>query len=82
MTGDFIEGSTATGVLVAILTTSENLYLHLITRDGDQLQFGAVSDVVGGQYFVSVFVMEQTGLPFNRTAVVPHIVSVMNSKQY
>ena len=83
VTGYFIEGSTAIGVLVAILTATENLYLYLITRDGDLLQFeSTVAGVIGGVHYASVFVMDENGLPFNKTASIPQVVSVKNSKQY
>ena len=37
VTGDFIQGSAATGILVAVLTTSEILYLHIIKRNSSRL---------------------------------------------
>ena len=81
MTGYFIQRSTATGVLIAVLTTSD-IYFHSITKKQDQLHLeGTISSVVGGDHNVSVFVVEEDGLPFSRTAAIPQIVSVVESKQ-
>ena len=82
VTGYFIQGSTASGVLVAILTRSE-IYFHLLSRIRGQPHLeGTISNVVGGQHNVSVFVVEENGLPFSRTASVPEVVFIKNSKQY
>ena len=81
MTGYFIEGSTATGVLIAILTTAD-INFNSITREQDQLHLeGTISNVGGGDHNVSMFVMEEDGLPFSRTATIPQVVSVVDSKQ-
>ena len=70
------------GVLVAILTTSKTLYLHLIKRSGDEFQIvGTIEGVMGGQHQVSLFIVDLFGLPFARTATTPQMVFVMNSKQ-
>ena len=82
MTGYFIEGSTATGVVIAVLTTSK-IYFHSITREQDQLHLeGNISTVVGGDHYVSVFVMVEDGLPFSRTATIPQVVSVVESNSH
>ena len=48
MTGYFIEGSTATGALIAILITSE-IYFHSITREQNQVHVvGNISSAVDG----------------------------------
>ena len=53
VTGYFIQGSPATGLLIATLTTSNTLYLNLIQRNSDQLQIvGTVEGVVGGRHYV------------------------------
>ena len=81
VTGYFIEGSTATGVLVAMSTTSE-VYFHMFTREGTQSQFAnTVSNVAGGDYSVSVFVEDENGLPFNRSATIPQNVTVVKGKR-
>ena len=80
MTGDFIDGSTATGLLTIVISTSEISY-NLIERGSDQLHIeGSIQGVVGGEHSISFFVVEESGLPFNRTASTPKVVSVENSK--
>ena len=80
VTGDFIYGSTATGLLTIVISTSEIFY-HLIERGSDQLHIeGSIQGVVGGEHSISFFVVEESGLPFNRTASTPKVVSVENSK--
>ena len=81
MTGDFIDGSTATGVLTVYISTSNNIiFYHLTKRGKDQLHFdGVVQGVGGGNHIVSFFVVEESGLPFNRAASTPKFVSVQKS---
>ena len=77
--GDFINGSKATGVLaVVILSTSKVLY-HLVQRERSGLHVdGTIVNIMGGDQVVSVFVLEENGLPFTRTASTPKVVSVMH----
>ena len=82
MTGDFINGSTATGVLAMFVdfSTSEIFY-HLIKRGNNKQQFdGTIQGVVGGEHSISFFVVEESGLPFSRTASMPKVVTVESSK--
>ena len=77
MTGEFIERSTATGVLIAVLTTSE-IHFHLLSRDSWELELdGTITNLEGGQHIVSIFVLEESRLPFSRVATVPQSVSVV-----
>ena len=74
--GYFIPDSPATGVLVATLNTSE-ISFYFLTREGNQLHNeGVLSNVRGGRYMASVFVVDQTGLPFKWTASIPQNVVV------
>lgn len=76
MTGYFIKGSTATGVMVAIPNASE-IKFHLLVRDRNQLELDdTVSNVEGGQHSVSTFVVDENGLPVNRAATMPQTVMV------
>lgn len=76
ITGYFIPDSPAIGVLVAILNTTE-ISFHMLRREGNELHNeGVLSNVKGGQHMVSVFVMEQTGLPFNRAVTMPQNVLI------
>ena len=84
VTGDFINGSTATGVLAVIITESEIFY-HVVERgrneQHDIVQFDStIQGVVGGEHGISFFVVEESGLPFNRTASMPKVVAVENGK--
>ena len=82
MTGDFINGSTATGVLAVFVdfSTSEISY-HLIKRGSNEQHFNdTIQGVVDGEHIFSFFVVEETGLPFNRTASMSHVVTVVNGK--
>ena len=75
MTGDFIEGSTATGILAAVHTI-HGIQFFLFTGGN-----ATITNLVGGQYRVSLFVIEaESGLPFNRTAMIPQLVSVASGK--
>ena len=85
VTSEFIQGSTAIGILIAIITTStfgiSQAYFYVLTRRSDQLHLqGIISNLVAGDLKVSVFIVEEDGLPFNRTAMIPQVVSVVNSK--
>ena len=80
MTGDFINGSTATGVLAVFVDFSTSkIFYHLIKRGSKKKQFdGTIQGVVGGEHSISFFVVEESGLPFNRTASMPKVVTVEN----
>ena len=39
-----------------------------------------VTDLLGGNYSISVFVVEENGLPFERVATSPKLVTVETSK--
>ena len=76
ITGNFISDSPAAGVVVAVLSTS-NISFYLLRREGNQLDNeGILSTVRGGQHMVSIFIMDRTGLPFNRAATIPQNVVV------
>ena len=78
MTGDFINGSIATGVLAVIVAESEIFY-HLVERGSNEQQFAdTIQGVVGGEHSISFFVVEESGLPFSRTASMPTVVAVEN----
>ena len=83
--GYFIQGSTTTGVLIALLTAAE-IYFRLLTRKGNQQYLeGTISNVADGDhYYVSVLVVEADldGLSFNKTATIPQIVSVVKGLNY
>ena len=88
MTGDFIDGSTATGLLIIIysLRLTNDSDVHYISEDtGSMLQQSKSVDInvtglAVGEYSISVFVVEENGLPFERVAISPKLVVVETSK--
>ena len=74
MTGDFIQGSTATGVLVIVYSQSDDsdIHYHSSEYDGQNAEI-VVDRLTGGPYGVSVFVLEK-GLPFSRVAALPQML--------
>ena len=80
MTGDIIANSSVTGVLVIVISNSEQLY-RLIPRQFNDLYFeDTLTSVAGGEYSVSLFVVEENELPFNGIASWPKFVAVTMSK--
>ena len=78
MTGDFINGSTATGVLAVIIAESQIFY-HFVERGSNVEAFNdTIQGLVGGEHSISFFVVEESGLPFSRTASTPKVVTVEN----
>ena len=79
VTGDFIEGSTAIGYMTVTLSSSE-LHYHMVPRVGKQHVIESVlSGFAGGQYSISLFVIGENGLPFERVATTPRVTSVNDS---
>ena len=53
----------------------------MIKRGSDEQQFDdTIQGVVGGEHRISFFVVEESGLPFNRTASMPKLVTVENGR--
>ena len=78
--GSFTDDSTATGVLVIVFGDSEVIY-HKASRDGtDKIKETLITGLAGGEYSISVFVVEKDGLPFERVATSPKLVAVETSK--
>ena len=69
VTSDFIDGSTATGLLIIIYSLTNDSDVHYIVG-------GHNSGLAGGEYSISVFVVEENGLPFERVATSPKLVAV------
>ena len=82
MIGDFIDGSTATGVLAVFVDfSSSEIFYHLINRGNNKQQLDdTIQGVVGGEHSISFFVLEESGLPFNRTASMPKLVTIENGR--
>ena len=79
MSGDFIQESTATGLL-AIIGNGPITYYHLLVRPNWPTLRGSISGMVGGDYFISVFTIEENGMPFVRVVSKPRVVSIAGSK--
>ena len=80
VTGSFTDDSTATGVLVIVIGDSEVIY-HKASRDGtDKIKETLITGLAGVEYSISVFVVEENGLPFERVATSPKLVDVNKSK--
>ena len=81
VTGDFINGSTATGLLIIIYSLTNDSDVHYITGGSTSQQPSvSVPGLAGGEYGISVFVVEENGLPFKRVATSPKLVAVETSK--
>ena len=77
VTGNFIQGSTAAGVLIIAIKSDNSAQYHLYPRNGNKMQIeDTLSGLAGGDYEVSAFVLEENGYPFNRTATTPKSVFV------
>ena len=80
VTGTLTNDPTATGVLVIVSSDSEVIY-HKVTREGsDEMIEAVISGLAFGEYSVSVFVVVDSGLPFERVATLPQLVAVERSK--
>lgn len=75
--GDFIDGSTASGLLITTAHESGHVNHHLITREGNMNGIDSnLSGLASGQYAVSVFVVDRDGDPLERAATQPRHVFV------
>ena len=86
MTGDIINGSMSRGILVIAysLTDETNTHYNLSTFLPDQLRVNTTCMLKGlpaGLYQISIFVIEESGLPFLRAAATPKSVRVDGKKQ-
>ena len=76
VTGRFVEGSPATGVLVIVSGDSGVIY-YIGSRNDSEV---TIPGLAGGEYTVSVFVVEENGLPFERAAIIPEHLLLETSK--
>ena len=80
VTGKFTNDPTATGVLIIVSRGSEVIYHTATPEESDKIIEPVISGLAGGEYSVSVFVVEDSGLPFGRVATLPKLVAVQRSK--
>ena len=84
VTGDIINGSMSRGMLVIAYSLSDetNTYYNLTTFLPDQVRVNTIlMGLRSGQYQVSLFVIEESGLPFSRAAATPRALQVEGKKQ-
>ena len=78
MTGDFIPGSSAIGILIVVYSADDesNIDYHFIHHSTVHTTI-TMTNLPSGRYEVSVFVVEGNGLPSNRSATIPRDVSLI-----
>ena len=85
MTGDFIPGSSSIGILVVVYSAADDEYnktmikYHFVHRSDIRMTI-TMTNLRGGRIEVSVFVVEENGLPFNRSATTPINISLIEGK--
>ena len=79
MTGDFIPGSLAIGILIVVYSADNNIKYHFVHCSNIHRTI-TMTNLPSGQYKVSVFVVEENGLPFNRSATTPRNISLNEGK--
>ena len=79
VTGDFINGSSGTSILVIVysIDNHNDVYYTIssLSTEGEILVTN-ISGLHPGLYNISIFVLKQNGLPFNRSASTPRSVLV------
>ena len=80
VTGDFIPGSLAIGILVVVYLADYNTIINYYFIHRFSVCMSSPTNLPNGQYKVSVFVVEENGLPFNTSAITPRNVSLTESK--
>ena len=77
LTGDFIDESTAAGLLIIIysLTNEEDIVYHAVFGRGVSID-SILATNFGGQINMSVFVIKETGQPLAMAATIPKTVQV------
>ena len=82
VTGDFVDGSTATGALLIIYSLDNDSDVHYNTiakQAEDNIRIDMMlTGPAGSQYGVSIFALEN-GLPFPRVVTLPKNATVVNS---
>ena len=84
VTGYFINNSAANAIFVIVYSNSckddSNVYYMFSPHSIEEKLVTNVRGLPSGQYNVSVFVVEENGLPFNRSATTPRNVSVVSGQ--
>ncbi|MCG8622769.1 MAG: hypothetical protein MJE68_12335, partial [Proteobacteria bacterium] len=77
VTGDFIQGSNATGVLVIVYSFTNKSNVHYISDDTKENIDIRITDLSGAVYSISIYALEG-GLPFPRAVCLPKIINIDN----
>ena len=84
VSGVFVQGATAMGILVIIYPLDHvNLNMYYFEAFKAMITNVITTTITGlsaGQYGISVFILEDGGLPFNRSATAPKRLFVQNGK--
>lgn len=88
VSGTLVKGATAIGMVLIVYTldlVNQNVYYFEVLKKSTLVPNNnnittTVMGLSAGQYGVSVFILEDGGLPFNRSASVPKSVFVQNGK--
>ena len=83
VSGVLVQGATAVGILIIVYPLDRvNLnvyYFKALETTVTNTITTTVTGLSAGQYRVSIFVLENTGLPFSRSATVPKRITVQTS---
>ena len=75
VTGNFIMGTSAKGVLIIVYSlTNDSDILYVTSNAHQQGGINANLRINNGTYGVAVFTLEGTGLPYSRVAALPQVV--------
>ena len=74
VSGNWIQRSTARGIIVIVYSATD-IHYHVREERGDRFYVN-VERLLGGEYNVSVFVIEKNGRPFERAASTPVSITV------
>ena len=77
ITGNFVDGSTATGVFLIVysLTNESDIHYHAISKGNNNISIN-VTGLTGTEYGVSIFTLENC-LPFPRVVTSPRTVVIL-----
>lgn len=79
ISGYFINGSMGAGVLFILFSPSQEnnvMYIKVLRADNQQRIQTIINGLTRCMYIISVYVLDDAGIPFERTAITPRNVSV------
>ena len=80
ITGNLIPGSTVIGILIIVYSLINESNIRYIFSPHSGISTTTANSFPSGMYNVSIFVVEESGLPFNRSASIPRNISVIKGK--